>query len=362
MIPKALVRIFTPSFADENNTNAQNLTVKEVVARLPADRFHVTMLFQRDPDARIARRANTTLLPYFEHGNTAHLLLRLMLARPDIYFFPRQGPLDRYFLGLKKRWSPATALVTYVVMMMNDDNSQGMLGRAIAEADRVVANSAYVSETVKQRFAVNAEVIYDGVDRRFFFPRTAETQPSQKRIVLYAGSFQARKRVDVIIEQAARRPDAEFRLAGRGETEAACRALCQTRGCKNVVFLGHLTPAELGKQMRQADIFLFPSVLEGHPQVLIQAAACGLPSIAMSLYRPDIVLHDKTGFLVDDDRQLAEKLDSLLDNHLLREEMSQAAARHALAYDWDTISAQWADVFRKTAAERHNPGERIRPS
>ena len=48
--------------------------------------------------------------------------------------------------------------------------------------------------------------------------------------------------------------------------------------------------------MRRADLFLFPSILEGHPQVLGQASACGLPSIAMNLYRPDYVLNRESGF------------------------------------------------------------------
>src|SRR5215470_3972498 len=92
------IRVFTPSFADECNTNAQNLTVKEVVARLDPELFHVTMLLQKIADPRIAQRKNTRLLPYYEHGNAAHLLLRILRERPEVYFFPRKGPFDRAFL------------------------------------------------------------------------------------------------------------------------------------------------------------------------------------------------------------------------------------------------------------------------
>lgn len=333
MRTKPAVKIFTPSFADDDNTNAQNLTVKEVVARLPPELFHVTMICQGNPDPRIAHRSSTTLLPYYAHGNTLHLLARTLLGRPDVYFFPRQGPLDRAFLDIRKCLSLRIALVTYVVMMMNDANSGGMIGRSIVEADRVYGNSAFVSETVSERFGARPAVIYDGVDRRFFFPPARGKAFSARKIVLYAGSFQARKRVEVVIEQAVRRPDVEFRLSGRGETEPYSRSLCERHGCGNVVFLGHLTPSQLGEQMRQGDVFLFPSVLEGHPQVLIQATACGLPSIAMSVYHPDIILHGETGFLVDDDSQLAEKLDLLLDDQDLREKLSAAAVRHAAGFN-----------------------------
>ena len=63
--------------------------------------------------------------------------------------------------------------------------------------------------------------------------------------------------------------------------------------CRNVSFLGHLPLPQLGEEMRRADVFLFPSILEGHPQVLGQAAACGLPAIAMNVYHPEYVLHGK---------------------------------------------------------------------
>ena len=346
------IKVFTPSFADEDNTNAQNLTVKEVVARLPSELFHVTIICLRNPDPRIAQRKNTTLAPYYAHGNTLHLLLRTLVARPDIYFFPRFGPLDRAFLDIGKRLSRTTALVTYVVMMMNEATSSGMIGRLIREADRVYANSTFVSETVGQRFGIRPGTVYDGADPRFFFPRRGTKGPSARAVVLYAGSLQPRKRVETVIEQAVRRPEVEFRLAGRGETEQTCRALCERHACGNVVFLGHLTPAQLGEQMREADVFLFPSVLEGHPQVLIQATACGLPSIAMSVYRPDAVVHGETGFLVDDDRQLADKLDLLLQDQELRQKMSAAAVRSAQRFDWDRITKQWAEIFQDVVREK----------
>jgi glycosyltransferase involved in cell wall biosynthesis len=136
-------------------------------------------------------------------------------------------------------------------------------------------------------------------------------------------------------------------------TEAACQALVQERGCRNVTFLGHLPSSQLGEEMRAADAFLFPSVLEGHPQVLIQAAACGLPSVAMSLYRPDAITHGRTGFLAENDQQLAESLDVLLGSTDLRRRMSAAAAEHARQFDWDRIARQWEDIFQETLACRN---------
>jgi glycosyltransferase involved in cell wall biosynthesis len=104
--------------------------------------------------------------------------------------------------------------------------------------------------------------------------------------------------------------------------------------------------------MRNSDVFLFPSILEGHPQVLGQAGACGLPSVAMNLYRPDYVLNGESGFLVESDAELAEKLELLLRDANLRRSMSRAAALHALKFDWDRIALQWQEVFEDVTAKR----------
>ena len=355
--PVRSITIFTPSFADEDNTNAQNLTVKEIVARLPPELFRVIMICDRSPDPRIAARKNTELVRWTNHGNTARLFRHFLFSRPDIYFFPRFGPFDRAVFDLRKYSPIKVSVVSYVVMMMNELTGNGLVARSILEADQVCANSNYVGDTVRAKFGVSSITIPDGVDRRFFFP-PQQRKTSQERVVLYAGSFQARKRVELVIEQALRRPEVQFRMAGRGETERHCRETCLQKNCRNVRFLGRLTPAQLGEEMRNADVFLFPSVLEGHPQVLLQAAACGLPSIAINLYRPDSVVNGRTGFLVDSEKEMAERLDLLLDKPALRQSLSVAAFEHSQSFDWDRIAGRWMDVFWHVAAMRRKASPR----
>ena len=351
------ITVFTPSFADQDNTNAQNLTVKEIVARLPPQLFRVIMISAGFPDMRIAGRPNTELVRWSRHGNTARLISRLLVSKPDIYFFPRYGLLDHTFFRLQKHLHLRTALISYVVMMITESESK-IVRRSILQADRLCANSEYIAQSIAQWFGVNADIIYDGVNRRFFFPpdNSCEIAAARQLSVLYAGSFQSRKRVELVIKQAIRRPDIQFRLAGQGETQVRCRALCQEHGCKNVVFLGHLSPDRLGGEMRNADIFLFPSIREGNPQVLLQAAACGLPVIAMNHYRPSYVVDGETGFLVGTDHELAARFNLLVSSRELRQAMSQTAVRHARGFDWDRIAEQWAEVFLGVVEQRQKIG------
>jgi glycosyltransferase involved in cell wall biosynthesis len=347
-----MITVFTPSFADDANTNAQNLTAKEVVSRLPPDRFRVVLLGDGTPDARIAARANTEILRWSRHGNTARWLTRLLLSKIDVYFFPREGPLDTLFLFCRRSLGLPVALVTYVVMALDEIPVGRTMARSIREADCVFGNSQYVSQTVQERFGVATETMHSGINRQWFYPPAEARERGPKLTVLYAGSFQARKRVNVVIREAANWPSVEFRLVGKGPEEAKCRALVNELGCRNVTFVGHVSQADLAEEMRKADIFLFPSVLEGHPQVLGQAASCGLPAVAIEKYRPDYVVNGETGYLVKSDSELSRQVALLLKDEELRLKMSAAAARHAVQFDWDKVARDWEKVFVEAAARR----------
>jgi D-inositol-3-phosphate glycosyltransferase len=222
--------------------------------------------------------------------------------------------------------------------------------RNLQQASAVYGNCRYLTGLATQKLGRPVGTIYDGVDRRYYFPPESRDHEPQKQVtVLFAGSFRAYKRVDLVVRQAARWPQVKFRIAGSGEEEEACRRLASELGCANVHFLGHLGQAELGHEMRRADIFLFPSELEGHPQVLLQAAGCGLPCIAMNSYRPDATVDGETGFLVGSADELAQKLDALVKDPALRATMSKAAVRHATRFDWDEVAGQWAQAFEKVA-------------
>jgi glycosyltransferase involved in cell wall biosynthesis len=348
-----MITIFTPSFADEADTNAQNLSVKEIVARLDPARCTVTMLHEGTVDPRIAVRPHTRLLQWRKHGNTVQAAWHLLTHAPDVYFFPREGPLDAVFLKLRRSLRLKTALVTHVVSggLYNGPFAPAR-EKNIRHADAVFCNNSYLTQLVNEKFGVGAATIYNGIDRRYFFPPQTERRASNVVTVLYAGSVRTYKRVPLVVEQASRWPQVRFRIAGTGEEEAACKSLAASLKCQNVEFLGHLSLARLGDEMRCADILFFPSTMEGHPQVLGQAAASALPAIARKVYRPDYVEDGATGFLTNTDEELAEKLDLLISQPELRRKMGEAAVVHARKFDWDAIAQRWQEAFERTVAER----------
>jgi glycosyltransferase involved in cell wall biosynthesis len=348
-----MIAIFTPSFADESNTNAQNLTVKEIIARMAPSRFRVEMLGSNEVDPRIATRPNTKILRWQKRGNTLRILRHLLRNPPDVYFFPRESGLDAAFLWMRTKLELKTALVTYVVSGgLEQDRSRQFLRRAIREADVVAANSKQMSETVVRLGGSNVEIVYDGVDRRYYYPSQKQVDNTQRPRVLFAGSFRPYKRAEVVLREAAKYPDWEFRLAGVGEERNACELLAKELKCKNVAFLGHLNAAQLGEEMRNARIFFFPSVIEGNPQVLLQAGACGLPCVARDLYHSDYVVDGVTGLLVSSEGEMGAALNRLMIDPELSVRMSSAAIAHVQQFDLDRIAQQWQDIMERAVSRR----------
>jgi glycosyltransferase involved in cell wall biosynthesis len=212
-----MITIFTPSFADEQR-NA-HLTVK-VVARMDPSRFRVMMLSAGEPDPRIAARTNTKIIQWEKRGNTARILSHLLRHIPDVYFFPREGPLDAAFLAARARLHWKSALITYVVSGgLEQETNRPLLRRAIRECDVVAANSRHMSETVARLGGQDVRTVYDGIDRRYYYPPPDLRDRSGPPRVLFAGSFRHYKRADLVVREAAKHPGWEFRLAGTGRPE-----------------------------------------------------------------------------------------------------------------------------------------------
>ena len=137
----AKITVFTPSFADESDSNAQNLTVKGGSQPAVSRPFRILMLHESEPDPRIASLKNVELIRWHRHGNTLHCLAQYLISHPDIYFFPREGPLDAAFIKLRRLLRLPTKMITYVVSGgLYNAPPRATLDRNVREADAVYGN------------------------------------------------------------------------------------------------------------------------------------------------------------------------------------------------------------------------------
>ncbi len=105
------------------------------------------------------------------------------------------------------------------------------------------------------------------------------------------------------------------------------------------------------RYMVAADIFCLPSYREGFGQVIIEAAACGVPAVASRIYGiTDAVDEGKTGVLfpAGDVEILGETLLKLINDPILRMQLGRQAHERALAhFNADAITAQQLQIYRE---------------
>ena len=106
--------------------------------------------------------------------------------------------------------------------------------------------------------------------------------------------------------------------------------------------------------MRDAGIFVLPSLFEGTPLTLIEAMWSGLPIVTTATAgMKDVVSDGRTGLLVPpaDPGALAAALDRLITDGQLRRRLGTEA--HAVAsheYTWDNAAATFATAYQAARA------------
>jgi 1,2-diacylglycerol 3-alpha-glucosyltransferase len=117
-------------------------------------------------------------------------------------------------------------------------------------------------------------------------------------------------------------------LVGQGTEALRLRAVARSlSAAARIVFLGARPHDTLGECYRAADAFVFASETETQGLVLAEAAACGLPAVAVSAPGCDEVVRDgETGLLTKGDpTALAEAMIGLLLDEPRRAQMGRTA-------------------------------------
>jgi glycosyltransferase involved in cell wall biosynthesis len=239
-----------------------------------------------------------------------------------------------------------------LAQMVNPSRLMRLLAYGILpRCDVYTGITAYVARDISGH--VNREVRYIlpvGVDCKTF--SQSERRSNAVPTVLFAGTLVERKGPQLVLEAASRFPAANFRLigAGRGGYEQVLRRKMAESSLANVVMEGAQPQARIKEAMRQSDIFLLPSRLEGLPKVTLEAAAAGLPCLVFRDYETPSVMDGVTGFQVATVEEMMERLGQLIADPGLRYAMGEAARQHAAKFDWDLIARQWQEAYLSIAA------------
>jgi glycosyltransferase involved in cell wall biosynthesis len=203
--------------------------------------------------------------------------------------------------------------------------------------------------------AERIRIVPNGVDcARYQPPR--ET-PTGAPTLLWFGRVEPYKRLDVILHAfvriRAQIPAVRLVIVGSGTGLERTRELAAQLGLADAVTCtGLVSEAEKIRHMHAAHLVLNTSEKEGWGLTVVEAGACGLPTIASDVPGlRDAVLHGHTGLLVPhgDVAALAAASVDLLRDHARRRQLGGAARRWAERFSWDGVARATAQAIEESA-------------
>lgn len=321
--------VFAPRFAGADGEPSRVVRYPSIPAATYPD-FALAVPFSRSIAARVRALAFDVFHAHhpFLLGPAARRLARRH-RRPLVFTYHTRYDRYAHYVPVQR------ALVEAAAVRLST--------RFAARAHAVIAPSAVIRDELDARgVPAPIAVVPTGVDLERFRPgdaleaRRGLGLDPRDVILLYVGRLDREKSVDTVLAAferiAGSVPRARLVLVGRGTLAEGLRRQAATLPvAARVTFAGVRPHDALPPWYRAADLFLFASETETQGLVLAEAAACGLPAVAVSAPGCNEVVHDgDTGVLTKSDASaLAEAAIGVLFDEERRRAMGERARQVA---------------------------------
>ncbi|MBR0372355.1 glycosyltransferase [Candidatus Saccharibacteria bacterium] len=220
-----------------------------------------------------------------------------------------------------------------------------------------------IRNLLKEReIKVPIAAVSNGVDLSNFKPGKASTQickkyniPKNSPIVLYVGRVDPEKKVGTTIlafkEALLKVPKAKMVVVGDGVDKLRLEKEVKELGLsESVIFLGRVLPPDLYELYKAGSVFATASEIETQGIVLIEAAATGLPLVAVDKGAvSEVCRTGENGFLCQPGNiaELSDALVKILTDKKLREKFSENSIKIAKEHDFETTLDKFINIYRK---------------
>lgn len=237
---------------------------------------------------------------------------------------------------------------------------------------RIVAISERVRAQLKQYYHVPDErmvTIPNGINLSRFDPINARSTAEVRRsfgipraapVVLFVGSQYRLKGLEFAIRALAEMKTTAHLLVVGNDAAAPFKRLAEQLGVSDrVIFAGGRN--DLPAIYPAADALVLPTLYETFALVCLEAMASGLPVLASPVGGIEDYLRDgQNGFHIRrDPRDIAVKLDRLLNEPELKASIREAGLATAQDYAWEKIARKYLTLFDELIAERASSSQRF---
>jgi glycosyltransferase involved in cell wall biosynthesis len=214
--------------------------------------------------------------------------------------------------------------------------------RTIAKVyNHIIAISPSTRQELIERLGMKPEritVIPNGVDVNKYRPGPKDSRPT----VLWVGRIKRYKNLDHLLKAYKQvkkeEPDTQLVIIGTGGHEESIKKLAKKLELEDVHFLGRVTEKEKVRWMQRSWIITSTSAKEGWGISVLEAAACGTPTVAYDVAGlRDSVKNMETGLLVpfNNINALSDAITNILVDDGLRNRISRGAREWATHFSWE---------------------------
>jgi len=195
------------------------------------------------------------------------------------------------------------------------------------EADQIVVTTPLIKQIILDRYKTHPEkvaIIPNYVLTDVFRPIERKEEKSGNR-VCFAGRLDEQKNLFALFE-ALKGLDVELVIVGSGPLRKELEEKAHKNGI-SVQFLGNIPHRRLPQILNSCDLFILPSLYEGHPKALLEAMACGLPVIGTDVPGiRELITHRETGYFCGTSpEEIKEAIKEVMADKELRERMGRNA-------------------------------------
>jgi glycosyltransferase involved in cell wall biosynthesis len=164
-------------------------------------------------------------------------------------------------------------------------------------------------------------------------------------LLLYVGRLSAEKNLESLRSLLVAFPEARLALVGDGPQR---KTLEKHFAGLPVFFAGFLYQEELASAYASSDVFVMPSRTETLGLVVLEAMTSGLPVVAARAGGiPEMIEDEVSGYLVDTETEVIERVRTLLGSKQLRETLGQTARAEASHRSWKNTTLQLVQLYEK---------------
>lgn len=215
-----------------------------------------------------------------------------------------------------------------------------------------------------KEFSVPVAAVSNGVDLKNFKPGPVSKELYRKYglkenylTVLNLGRLDPEKNVGAVIEAflMAEKEVKNIQLAIVGDGVDRPRLEKLAKASQNVHFLGRITPPELYVVYRLGNVFATASEIETQGIVLIEAAATGLPLIAVDKGAvSEVCINNENGYLCqpNDIEGISKAMRVILSDQALREKFAKKSLEIAHEHDFENTLDKFENIYNKVIMEK----------